>query len=270
MPVYIVFPQKYINQLKKNPATCNVTVYNSDDVQISYSFLVTKVGKTLKMTLTGTNTDAPALEGTEGGPEVGGATSENTIPAPIPAVPEESIKIYAPAATESDHVRGPATAKVTLIEYSDPECPYCQKFHATLLDITEALPNDVKWVYRHYPLSFHAGAHKKAEAAECAAALGGNDAFWKFTDAVLLNNPGLDQLQKIATEIGLDGTAFGSCLDSGKYKSFIDEQIQKGADARVTGTPNTFVFGPNGYTATIMGAQSYDVVKGTIYKALSK
>lgn len=87
-----------------------------------------------------------------------------------------------PALTDKDHVKGNRNAKVVLVEYSDYECPFCERFHPTIVKISEEYKNDVAWAFRHFPLSFHPYAQKSAEAAECVAKLEGNDAFWEYTD----------------------------------------------------------------------------------------
>lgn len=88
--------------------------------------------------------------------------------------------------TDGDHVRGNKDAKVTLIEYSDYECPFCIRFHPTTLQLMEQYEGDLNWVYRHFPLeAIHPSARALAEASECVAQVAGNDAFWAFTDAVL-------------------------------------------------------------------------------------
>jgi protein-disulfide isomerase len=85
--------------------------------------------------------------------------------------------------TDEDHARGAANAPVTIIEYSDLDCPFCQRLHPTLLTIMQEYEGEVAWVYRHLPLEqLHPNAPLLAEASECVAELGGNEAFWKFVD----------------------------------------------------------------------------------------
>src|SRR5690349_16280049 len=84
-----------------------------------------------------------------------------------------------------DHIYGNPDAPISLVEYSDFECPFCKRFHSTAKEIIDAYGGKVNWVYRHFPLSMHnPGAEKQAEASECVAQLGGNDAFWKYANAI--------------------------------------------------------------------------------------
>lgn len=153
-----------------------------------------------------------------------------------------------------DHVQGdPAKAKVTIVEYSDTECPFCKRFHQTLDKVWADYGNtgNVAWVYRHFPLSIHPKAPKEAEATECATELGGEATFWKYLGIIYQNTPsnnGLDaaQLPVFAEQAGLDKAAFTACLSSGKYASKITDAVNAGLKAGARGTPYTVLFVKNG------------------------
>ena len=162
--------------------------------------------------------------------------------------------------TAADHVLGnPKTAKVTMIEYSDLECPFCKMYHATLEKIyTEnQASGTVAWVYRHAPIvELHSKSPKESEATECAAELGGNVVFWKYLTALFTDTPsnnGLNpaKLYEFADTVGLDANAFKTCLDSGKYATKISEAITAAQKAGVEGTP---------YTVLVMGGKNVPLV----------
>src|SRR3989338_131503 len=126
----------------------------------------------------------------------------------------------------------------------------------------------VKWVYRHFPLSFHANAQKEAEASECAGKIGGNDAFWNYVDAILerttSNGTGfaLDKLVPLAKELGLKETEFKSCLDSNKFEKKVKDQLNEGSSAGVAATPTTVIYDmKTGKQKVIEGALPYESVK---------
>lgn len=197
-----------------------------------------------------------------------------------PAVTNDNSNTNAPSAnvldklppiTAADHVRGDLTkAKVAMVEYSDYECPFCKNFHETMQGVIKAYGTDVAWVYRHFPLSFHTNAQKEAEAAECVAELGGNDAFWKFSDAIYsrttANGTGfaLDKLGPLAKEVGVNQAKFQSCLDSGKYAQKVKDDQAGGEAAGISGTPGTIIINKDGKTDQVSGAQSLDKVKSQI------
>lgn len=176
--------------------------------------------------------------------------------------------------TDKDHIRGNTDAQITLLVYSDYECPFCKSFHPTLQELMKEYEGKIRWVYRHYPLSFHQNAQKQAEAAECIAELGGNDAFWNFSDTIFerttSNGVGfaLDALGPLAAELGVDQQTFQTCLDSGKYAKVVQESITQGSAAGVSGTPATFLIDQKGKSQLLVGAQPIATFKAAIDKLL--
>jgi len=115
----------------------------------------------------------------------GGSPTAANAPANAPAAPAPQAAAVAPKLDKDDHIRGDKKARIALIEYSDLECPFCKTFHPTAQKIVDDYKGKVMWVYRHFPLSFHANAQKEAEASECVSSLGGEDAFWKYIPMLL-------------------------------------------------------------------------------------
>jgi protein-disulfide isomerase len=144
--------------------------------------------------------------------------------------------------TKNDHILGDLdTAEVIIVDYSDLECPFCKILHETLMRVYKNYESTgkVAWVFRHYPMSFHARAIKEAEATECVAELGGNSLFWDYVHTIFANTPsndGLDpaNLRVYAKEVGVDETAFDSCLASGKYAQKIQDSYTNAL--KITGT----------------------------------
>ncbi len=161
---------------------------------------------------------------------------------------QEMAKNVQPISPTRDHVTGNPNAVISLIEYSDFECPYCKRFHATVKKVIEESDGKVNWVYRHYPLPFHnPNAQKEAEASECAAALGDNTTFWKYTDAIYTRTTSggkgfpMNQLVPLAVELGLEGPAFQECLDSGQQTERVNADLAEGKRIGITGTPGSII-----------------------------
>lgn len=179
-------------------------------------------------------------------------------------------------AKDRDHIRGNPDAPVTLVEYSDFECPFCKRFHPTVKRIVDEYGGRVRWVYRHFPLDeIHpVKARREAAAAECAAELGGNDAFWKFADRFFELTPSNNNtdigtvLPQIAREIGLDKERFASCLASGRYDRHIEEDRQNAVATGGRGTPWSIIVSKSGRTYPLSGAQPYAAVKRLVDLAL--
>lgn len=173
--------------------------------------------------------------------------------------------------SDEDHIRGNKNAKIALIEYSDFECPFCKKFHPTAQQALEEYGDQIMWVYRHFPLDqLHPKADKEAEAVECAAKFGGEDAFWALTDKIYEITPAnngldLDALPDLAAEIGLNRATFETCLDSGEMAQKVEDQYQSGLRAGVTGTPGNILLNiETGDTVMLPGAVPYDQLKQSI------
>lgn len=194
---------------------------------------------------------------------------------PYPEAPPAPVAGDVKPVSAEDHVRGDMSAAVTLIEYSDFECPFCQRFHPTMMRLLDEYDGQVKWVYRHFPLSFHQNAEKEAEAAECAGDLGGNDKFWAYADAIFdrttSNGTGiaLSQLGVIAEDVGLDRAKFQKCLDSGKFAARVRQDLTEGGAAGITGTPGTVIIGEDGTTQLVPGAVPYEQLKSMVDSAIS-
>ncbi|MDD5567045.1 MAG: DsbA family protein [Patescibacteria group bacterium] len=169
--------------------------------------------------------------------------------------------------TDQDYVRGKADAKVTILEWSDFQCPYCSKFHDTMNQLLEKYPNDVRWVFKHFPLDFHAEAQPAALAAECAAEQKGNDGFWSFSDELYANQDslGADFYVETATKLGLNIDKFNDCVSSDKYADKIDADAQLGISKGVQGTPGNFL-----NNESLGGAVPYATLEAEVKQLLSK
>jgi protein-disulfide isomerase len=170
-----------------------------------------------------------------------------------PANPIVNIQLKA-----DDHAKGVKTAKVTIVEYSDFQCPYCGRAEPTVEQILTTYGKDVYFVYRHFPLSFHPNARPAALASECAAEQG---KFWEFHDLAYANQDKLGAQQYIdwATQLKLDVDKFKTCVDSQKYAQRVDEDFTQGQTDGVTGTPAFFINGQ-----LIAGAYPFDSFKQII------
>lgn len=170
----------------------------------------------------------------------------------------------APAVDEkNDHIWGGKDAKVTLIEYSDFECPFCGRFAPSIKQAMVEYGDEIRFVYRHFPLSFHVQAEPAAEASECAGEQG---KFWEFHDGLFENQEslGADLYETLAGELKLNLIKFNDCVKTSKYKAKIQQQFAGGSSAGVAGTPHTFVIGVDGNAVIINGAQPYANVKSAI------
>jgi protein-disulfide isomerase len=161
-------------------------------------------------------------------------------------------------------VRGPATAPVEIIEFSDFECPYCLKSVPIVAEVLKTYGDKVRLVYRHFPLPNHPNARPAAEASLCAAE---QDQFWAFHDRLFENQSRLTvpDLKQHAAALGLDAAKFNACVDERKYRAEVDRDIAAAQEAGVTGTPAFFVNG-----RLLGGAQPFEAFQKVIDDELAR
>lgn len=199
----------------------------------------------------------------------GSIVATDTPPAAVPPTNDpQPAAAPVKGLVATDHViGGNANSKVTVIEYSDFECPFCGQFTPATKQMLADFPNDVRLVYRHYPLSFHQNAQKASEASECVAKLKGNEAFWKMHDQLFANQTalGTDLYTRLAKGLGVNEADFKKCLDSGETASTVSADMASGNDAGVNGTPATFINGK-----LVSGAVPYATLKQALVAAGAK
>lgn len=212
------------------------------------------------------------LKGSGPAAPAGSSAQAAAAAAPSPSPSPSAAPSAAPAGdvapvSADDHIRGDKNAELTLIEYSDFECPFCGRFHPTMKQLMQEYEGQVRWVYRHFPLSFHAQAMPAAIAAECA---GEQNKFWEFADKLFENQPSLGEslFKSLAGELGLNQSKFESCLDSNSYRAEIQAEQQGGSSAGVTGTPGTFIVDSEGSAQLVPGALPYEQVKAIVDQML--
>jgi len=183
---------------------------------------------------------------------------------------------------DDDPVLGDKNAPLTIVEFSDYECPFCKRsFDQVLPELKKNYidTGKLKLVFRDFPLSFHANAHKEAQAAECARSQSDDATYFKFHDQIFTrttsNGVGLalSQLPVIARDLNLNVSQFQQCLDSGKFGDEVDKDIADGTAAGASGTPSWFIgqSSKNGVinSRLVAGAQPFSAFKAIIDEELN-
>ena len=185
------------------------------------------------------------------------------------AGPEVRVLFDAPRhtieVTADDPSIGPASAPVTLVEFSDFQCPFCQRVAPTLKQVKQKYGDKVRVVWKDFPLTqIHPQAFKAGEAAHCAAEQG---KFWEYHDRLFANQQLLEpnDLKQHAADLGLEPKAFNSCLDTSKYGERVRDGVAAGSRLGVNSTPMIYING-----RALSGAQPYEVFAGVIDEELSK
>lgn len=183
---------------------------------------------------------------------------------PAAAQPQGQPKTYKAVFPAGTPIRGPKNAKITIVEYSDFQCPFCGRVEPALKQVVDAYGNDVRIVWRNIPLPFHEHAMDAAEAAFAADAQG---KFWPMHDKLFANQGALDRpsIDKYAADIGLDMAKYKAAMDGHTYKSKIDADMKDGAAAGVNSTPSFFINGQ-----MLSGAQPFPAFKSAIDAELAK
>jgi protein-disulfide isomerase len=160
---------------------------------------------------------------------------------------------------------GRANAPVTLIEFSDFQCPFCQRVEPTLKKVRETYGDKIRIVWKDFPLTqIHPQAFKASEAAHCA---GDQGKYWEYHDRLFGNQQALqpDDLKKHAGDLGLNATTFAACLDSSKYGERVRDGVAEGTRLGVNSTPTIYVNG-----RMLSGAQPYEAFVSVIDEELSR
>ncbi len=164
-----------------------------------------------------------------------------------------------------DPALGPASAPVTLIEFSDFQCPFCQRVEPTLKRLKQTYGDKLRIVWKDFPLTqIHPQAFKASEAAHCA---GDQGKYWEFHDVLFSDQQLLqpENLKQHATKLGLDAAAFGACLDSSKYAERVRDGVAQGSRLGVNSTPMIYINGRR-----VSGAQPFEVFASLIDEELSR
>ena len=188
---------------------------------------------------------------------------EKQGPTPTPTL---GSLVVGNVSADDDPAVGPEDAPVTIIQFSDFQCPFSKRyFDETEQLILSAYGDQVSYVFRDYPLvAIHPQAQKAAEAAQCSFDQG---KYWEYHDMLFQNQGALDvdSLKSYATALGLDETAFNLCIDSGKYAEEVEKDIEDGRSYGVTGSPTFFINGRK-----VVGALPYDTFQIVIEEELPK
>ncbi len=160
---------------------------------------------------------------------------------------------------------GPQHAEITIVEFTDFQCPFCKHAVQTVKRLMQEYPGKVRWVFRDFPVpGLHPAAPRVHEAARCA---GEQDTFWEYHDLAFARSPehSLEQLQQYAEELHLDKAAFSTCLLSGKYHAQVMNDIQEGTNLGISGTPTFLING-----LVLVGAQPYAVFQKLVDRELTQ
>jgi protein-disulfide isomerase len=209
--------------------------------------------------LPGTSSVAAASDVASSDPAGVVAQSNPDAPVETPQVVRYDIPV------DDDPSLGSEDAPITIVEFSDYECPYCRQWHAEVYTrLLDTYGDQVRFVYRDFPLeSIHANAKPAAEAANCANEQG---VFWDYHDKLFSMELGLssEAYQEYASQLGLDAEAFQECFESGRYQQEVQSDFEFAANLGVRSTPTFFING-----IAVVGAQPFEIFQQVIERELA-
>lgn len=200
----------------------------------------------------------------------GGGQNSGLFASPAPATPGGSEARIRPV-DATDFIKGNPNAPILIVEYSDYDCPFCKQFHETmnLLMDEYGVTGKVAWVYRQFPLTdIHPNSARISKNALCVGELGGNEAFWQFSDLIFqernMNEPtNITRLPEYAERVGVNREELIRCLESDHIRERLARDVQDAVNVGFQATPHSFVIVGN-QIAAIEGAQPYSVVKSIV------
>jgi protein-disulfide isomerase len=196
------------------------------------------------------------------GMNIGEAVAAEPQAQPAVQIPEQVQRFDVPV--DDDYIYGPEDAPITIVEFSDYECPYCKRWYDQVwLRLREEYPDEIRLVYRDLPLPGHPNAIPSAEAANCA---GEQDKYWQFHDLLFSDKYGLNAQAYLdyAGELGLDMEAFRQCVEERRYKEEVEADLAWASQLGVSSTPTFFING-----IPLVGAQPFEVFQQVIDLELS-
>jgi protein-disulfide isomerase len=174
--------------------------------------------------------------------------------------------------TNNLKLRGNVNAEIVLVEFSDYQCSFCAAFHNTPKSIVATSNGKVAWAWKHFPLGFHPEAMPAAIAGECVNKLGGPEKFWSFSDTMMVNQSKLSTAfyQSEVAKLGLNTSAFNTCLADPKMKTNVETEQNEGATLGVNGTPNTLVIKNENGVYTVLESINGALPEATVQSIVDK
>lgn len=171
---------------------------------------------------------------------------------------------------QNQNIMGNPNARLKIVEYTDPDCPFCQRFHNTMLQLIEHYKGEIAWEYKHYPIpELHPEAFEKSLALECAKEQGGNLMFWKFTNELYKLNmtkelTKINLIEEVSKNLKINSSDILKCVEEGRYAQKVVLDMQEGNNLKVEGTPTSFIYIDGNIVEQIPGAQEFNTIKSRI------